>query len=117
MLKHCLALALTAASLTRLGAQTATTVTLAEDGQPRATIVLPEKPHPRLKTAAQDLRKYVRLICGVELPLQEGGAAVPGTGLYLGDCGPAVPADKPAADLNPEAFAIRVRDGNVLFNA
>ena len=117
MLKHCLALALTAASLTRLGAQTATTVTLAEDGQPRATIVLPEKPHPRLKTAAQDLRKYVRLICGVELPLQEGGAAVPGTGLYLGDCGPAVPADKPAADLNPESFAIRVRDGNVLFNA
>lgn len=117
--KHSLALllALTGAFTASFDIHAASKVTLAAAGQPRATIVLPAKAPARLRTAALDLQKYIRLSCGVELPLREDGAVVPGTGLYIGDCGPAAPTDKPGADLNPESFAIRVRDGNILFNA
>lgn len=90
-------------------------VTLVTGGAPAATIVIPADAGGRLKQAAADLQHYVRYISNVELPLHEDGRTVDGTGLYVGLCGPATEDDLPAADLNPETYAVRVRDGNVIF--
>ncbi|MBM4047140.1 MAG: DUF4838 domain-containing protein [Planctomycetes bacterium] len=90
-------------------------IPLARGGQPAATIVLPDKPHERLKLAADELQGYVRKVCGVELPVRADGKRVSGAGLYIGPCEPSLPSDLPAATLNPETYAIRVREGNVFF--
>jgi len=90
-------------------------ITLADGGAATATIVVPEKAADKLLEAAGDLQRYIKEICGVELPLNTDGKKVAGTGLYIGGCEVTQEADLPAKDLNPETYAIRVRDGNVLF--
>ncbi len=88
-------------------------IVLATDGKPAATIVVPQGAAARLKTAAVDLQRYIADICGVSLPLNEDGKAVPGTGLYIGRCEPSLDTDLPDEGLNPETYAIRVRDGGL----
>ncbi len=90
-------------------------VTLATGGEPAATIVVPADANPRVKDAAADLQRYVKLICDVTLPIQTDGKAVAGTGLYIDNCEPTTDADLPEEGLNPETYAIRVRDGSVFF--
>ena len=106
----------TCSALALFAGARAETIILAADGRPSATIVLPADAHARLEAAATELRDHVRLICGVELPLHRDGRAVPGAGLYIGQCGIATDDDLPARNLNPETYAIRVRDGNILFS-
>jgi len=91
-------------------------VTIAADGKAGATIVLQADAPDRLRQAAVDLRKYVEKRCGVTLPLKSDGSRVDGAGLYIGQCEPSLPTDPPGADLNPETYAIRVRDGSVFFS-
>ncbi|MBM3498879.1 MAG: DUF4838 domain-containing protein [Armatimonadetes bacterium] len=91
----------------------AETLSLARDGRPTATIVLPAQAEPVIEGGALDLQHYVQAICGVELPIARDGKRVEGVGLYLGRCEPTTEADLPAPDLNPETYAIRVRDGSV----
>ena len=93
----------------------ATDIVLVKGGKARATVVIPAKAHAREKLAAKELRRYVQAICGVELPLKEDGQAAPGTGLYIGTCAVSQDGDLPKADLNPESYAIRARDGNLFF--
>jgi hypothetical protein len=90
-------------------------ISLARDGKPTATIVLPAQADPKLAGGALDLQHYVKAICGVELPTNRDGARVEGVGLYIGQCEPTKEADLPEAGPNPESFAIRVRDGSVFF--
>ncbi len=90
-------------------------VVLAKAGKPAATIVIPKQASSREILAARELRHYVEAICGVELPLNQDAKKVAGTGLYIGGCEPTTEADFPAEDLNPETYAIRVRDGSVFF--
>jgi hypothetical protein len=45
-------------------------VTLVEKGQPRAIIILPEKPSPAAQVAARVLRDHVRQMSGAELPIR-----------------------------------------------
>lgn len=90
-------------------------IVLAKAGRPEATIVIPADANSREKQAAQELQHYVAAICGVELPVNEDGKQVAGTGLYIGRCEPTTAADLPAADLNPETYAIGVRGGSVFF--
>ena len=90
-------------------------VTLAHSGRPTATLVLQANAPDRLTQAADDLQAYVKKISDVELPLNRDGKRVNGTGLYLGLCEPSLDTDVPDAKLNPETYAIRVRDGNVFF--
>ncbi len=93
----------------------ADTVVLAKDGQPAATIVVAEGAEAKVMGGAEDLQRYVEAICGVELPIRTDGQAVEGTGLYIGECEPTTEADMPEDGLNPETYAIRVRDGNIYF--
>jgi len=90
-------------------------VVLAKAGKPAATIVIPKEANSREILAARELRHYVEAICGVELPLNEDAKKVAGTGFYIGGCEPTTEADFPAEDLNPETYAIRVREGSVFF--
>ncbi|MBD3291619.1 MAG: DUF4838 domain-containing protein, partial [Armatimonadia bacterium] len=111
---HLLIVCLCAASV---GAETETAV-LVRDSQPAATVVLPADAAPELAEAASELSGYVEKLCGVALPVRPHGETVDGTGIYLGQCAPSLPSDPPRAkrDLESarrEAFAIRMRDGNV----
>ena len=90
-------------------------VELVREGAARATIVLADGDDAVLKRAAGDLQHYVEAISGVRLPIRKDGRRVDGVGLYIGRCAPSLETDPPPADVTPEAFAIRVRDGNVLF--
>lgn len=114
MMRTAMAIALLSAMI---GAAGADTVVLARDGQPAATIVLQAGADVKVKQAALDLQKYVRQICGVTLPVVEDGRQVDGSGLYIGNCEPSADEDLPAADLNPESYAIRAREGDLYFAA
>ncbi len=48
----------------------ATAATLVERGQPRAVIILPEKPSPVVHNAARVLRDHVKQMSGAELPIR-----------------------------------------------
>ena len=100
------------ASAVHLGAEQ---VRLVHNGHPSATIVLQNDANVRLTQAAEDLQTYIAKLSGVELPLTRDGKRVAGTGLYVGQCEPSLPGDMPDRELNPETYAIRVRDGNVYF--
>lgn len=88
-------------------------ITMAKDGQPAATIVLQKDAGDLVRAAAEDVRHYVQAICGVELPLKDTGERVPGTGIYVGQCDATTNPDLPDAGMNPETYAIRIRDGNL----
>lgn len=90
-------------------------VVLVHAGRPAAVIVLTARAATRQRQAAADLQHYVEKRTGVRLPLHEDGKAVAGAGLYIGPCEPSRDSDLPAPDLNPETYAIRLRDGNVFF--
>src|SRR5205085_1612572 len=45
-------------------------VTLVEKGQPRAVIILPEKPSPAVESAARVLRDHIKQMSGAELPIR-----------------------------------------------
>ena len=109
-----LALALTAVCVGVPHAH-ASPVILAKAGRPAATIVLPAGAKEYEKRAAAELRHYVQAVCGVELPLNADGKQVAGAGLYIGACEPTRPDDFPAKTLNPEAYAIHVREGSLFF--
>lgn len=108
-----LCLSLVAAAWPVSGPVQADRITLARNGQPLASIVVPAAANDREKQAASDLQHYVQRICGVTLPVHTDGHKVSGTGLYIGRCDPTLPTDLPDARLNPETYAIHVREGNV----
>lgn len=91
-------------------------ITLATVGKPAATIVVEANGAGRLREAAGTLQSYIQQISGAKLPIRTDGKRVAGTGLYIGNCEPSLPGDIPAADLNPETYAIHVREGNVFFS-
>jgi hypothetical protein len=100
-----------------LNASLAAPLTLVQDGEPRATIVVQAKAPLALEMAATDLQRYIKKITGVELPLKTDGKMVNGSGLYLGNCEPTRQEDLPAKELNPETYAIHRRGNNVFFMA
>ena len=88
-------------------------VTLAEGGRPTTTIVVRKGAGDLVRAAAEDVRRYVRAVCGVELPLNDTGERVSGAAIYVGPCDGSEPSDLPDAGTNPETYAVRVRDGNL----
>ena len=90
-------------------------VWLVKDGSPQVTIVLQAGANDRLKQAAEDLQSYVNKLSGVELPITRDGQRAAGPGLYIGSCITTTESDLPAPGLNPETYAVRVRDGDVYF--
>ena len=58
-----------AGGLLAVGPTAGRAATLVEKGQPRAVIVLPEKPSPTVERAARVLRDHVKQMSGAELPI------------------------------------------------
>ncbi|MBN1669796.1 MAG: DUF4838 domain-containing protein [Kiritimatiellae bacterium] len=61
-------------------------LTLVEDGQPKATIVVPKEPSFGVKAGVEYLNQYVRRITGTELPVVTEGGSVKGAVVLLGPC-------------------------------
>ncbi len=93
----------------------ADTLTLVKDHNPQATIVVEEKANDKLLQAARDLQFYIREISGVELPLKTDGIPAPGTNLHIGHTRNALASDVPGKDAGLEAFAVRLRNGDLYF--
>jgi len=53
---------------------TASAVTLVENGQPRAVIIMPDQPSSSAKLSALILRDHIRQISGADLPIQKESA-------------------------------------------
>lgn len=92
-----------------LGAVYAHALTLAENGQARATIVLAANPIPAEKTAATELAEYLQKITGATFPIVAETKAVTGPRLLVG---PSVAARRllgarTVESLGPEEFIVR----------
>ncbi len=82
----------------------ATAVTLVQDGQPTATIIVPAEVTPTVQLAADELARYLELISGAVVPVATEGETTTGATIVVG------PADLPEA----ESIAIHVGDDGVL---
>lgn len=78
------AFALAALLLTPLAALHAANTFLVENGQPRAEIVIAEKPQRSVRIAAQDLQTYLEKIGGAKLPIVTEPSGVGMTKLFVG---------------------------------
>jgi hypothetical protein len=68
-----------------VAAQPVRALTLVEDGDPKATIVLAEKPTGSAQLAAYELRHYLRKISGATLPMVREPADVTGNRILVGE--------------------------------
>ena len=90
-------------------------ITLAREGEPAVAIVVPAEKNDAYQRAAGDLQKYIRAISGAEVPVVADDEEVGGPALFVGPVRQAREADLPPEEEGIEAFAVRVRDGNVFF--
>jgi len=104
----CLALLISAAGLA-----CAETLTLATNGAPAMTIIRSADDAAAV-AAADKLQAHVLKLIGVELPIADDGSTVEGPKVYVGECAGTVEGDLPPADVGPESYAVRVRDGNLI---
>jgi len=103
-----LALALISSSLV-----CAETFTLAAGGDAVMTIVRPDADEAAV-AAADKLQAHIVKLVGVELPVVDDAAAPDGPSIFVGQCAQTVAADLPPEDAGPEAYAVRVREGNLI---
>lgn len=94
-----------AAALVPLASVAATPLTLVEDGVPRATIILGEKPTKAARFAAAEFRHVMKLMTGAELPIAAARPA-DGVAVWIG-CG----TDETFVR---EEYAVRFRDGGIV---
>lgn len=65
-------------------AASARAVVLVEGGQPRCTIVVPQRASAEIAAAAEDLQAHLRMMSGALVPVEAEGKPLPGRGIYLG---------------------------------
>ena len=87
-------------------------VVLVQDGQPRATIVVPNE-HEHLELAVKELVDHIRKATGATLPVETEEAPVEGTRLLLGESRHTRALGIEEADLPGEGFVIRSAPGTV----
>ncbi len=96
--------------------QSITPLVLIDEGQPRAAILLSEKPTKSAQLGAFELQEHIRLITGVELPIRrEGRAKTQNAGEIVLSIGDTVLARKNG--LQGSDFALRERLVKVIPNA
>lgn len=90
-------------------------LTLVQNGQPNATIVVQHDAPAQIADAAVELQEYITKISGVQLPLKTDGKEVPGINLNIGKTEATRDSDFPDATLNPETYVIRQREDDLYF--
>ncbi len=89
-------------------------IVLVEKGRPASTIVVADDASPAVRSAAEELQKYLVKISGAKVPLRPASAAPTGTLILVGD-GPRVrAAGVSAAQLGPEGYRIKTAGGNLV---
>jgi len=94
-------------------------ITLVENGQPRATIVTAAASDPRVKTAANELQRYLEKISGAKLPIAmdadnpQGALVLVGKSRLTDAMGVKIPAGV-TADRVEEGFIIVCKDDRLV---
>jgi len=92
-------------------------MTVTENGKATAAVILPEKPQPSVRIAAEELVYHVRKASGAELPVYSENAlpsALPENRIYVGPCRRTAEAGIRSEKLPPAGYQIRVA-GNEMF--
>lgn len=90
-------------------------VTLVENGNPRSVMVLPERPEPDEKLAAEELEEHLQLITGTKIERVEGNAIPTGKlPIYIGSAADtSLDKDTRAAGDNRSSFTLRVTEKRI----
>ena len=90
-------------------------ITLVTNGQPRASIVVPDRATPAVRYAAHELQDLLREMSGAELPIRTERQAARGAAVLIGPCKRAAKLIPPAevAALKEDGVILRMR-GSVL---
>jgi hypothetical protein len=91
-----------------------TPMTLVRDGQPRAQVVLADRPTQAAQWAAAELQYHVRKITGVTLPIVSEGAAGQGPRILVGDSALLRAAGVRVADFRPQEYLIRIQSDTLI---
>ena len=90
---------------------------IVRDGEPSATIVIPDEPLPVVQFAADELRHHVQVSTSAELPVvTESDAPVEGNRIFLGACEATEAAGIELDALPPNGFLVKLV-GDSLFMA
>ncbi|MDD5707647.1 MAG: DUF4838 domain-containing protein [Kiritimatiellae bacterium] len=95
-------------------------VTLVENGQPRATIVLAERPTRAAQMAAAELQHHIKLITGAETPIEVPGSRVQGSGgerttrILVGESGATRALELKNDDLKSQEYLMAFRPDTVV---
>ncbi|MDD5707648.1 MAG: hypothetical protein PHR35_17145, partial [Kiritimatiellae bacterium] len=84
-------------------------VTLVENGQPRATIVLAERPTRAAQLAAYELQYHIRKITGVDLPMAAETQPATGARVLVGESAATRELGLKSADFAPQEYLIAFR--------
>ena len=101
-----LSLAACSLSLWTHGAEPPAALVLVQDGQPRATIVLAEKPTASAQLAAYELQYHVRRMSGATLPIVREPQAVTGTVVLVGESDATRALGYRSSDFQPSEYLI-----------
>lgn len=93
--------------LLALGTPGLAAVILVTDGQPRAAIVIPDKPSEVVTYAARELTAHLKLATGATLPIVPESQATGETRVYLGPTAAAGRAGLDPAKLAADSFILR----------
>ena len=82
-------------------------VTLAEQGQTHAQIVLPSNPSTTERFAARELQSYIQQIFGAELPIVHESDGLSGPRLLIGATVQGIQAVEPLAGMDPDTYILQ----------
>lgn len=83
-------------------------VVLVEDGQPKATIVLADRPTRAAQFAAFELQHHLACITGARVPIVRESAEIEGVPILVGSAQAAQALDLSPDDFEPQEYAVRV---------
>lgn len=85
-------------------------VVLVQEGEPRATVLIPDEAGPTVAFAAAELARYVELMSDAALPIVEEGQAPEGTPVHVG----ATSAAQGLIPTDPESILIRAEEDRLI---
>ena len=104
-------LALPVLSLSGAELNLAKELDLVKNGQPRATIVLAQRPTASAQLAASELQYYLQKISAATLPIVRAGGPIEGNRILVGASAATRALGVPAAPLAPQEYLIQTAPG------
>jgi hypothetical protein len=89
-------------------------VTLVQNGQPNAKIVVAQTPTPSANFAALELRYHIKRITGVELPMVSDSQTVTGNRILVGHSAATAALGISVGDFNPLEYRVQIDPGTIV---